>query len=91
MDDYNKAGIRIRYLFYPRAGVKSPSYDKAVSVWCADDRLQAMTDSKAGKDVENKSCENPVMSHMQLGQEMGVTGTVWEIRLLLLQCGPGSG
>ena len=75
IDEYNKQGIRIRYLFYPRAGVDSPSYRKAVAVWCADDRNQAMTLSKAGKKVEQKECENPVADHYELGQRMGVTGT----------------
>jgi len=75
MEGYNEAGISVRYLFYPRAGIGSPSYDKAVSVWCADDRRQAMTDAKTGKEVENKSCKNPVEDHLALGEAMGVTGT----------------
>ena len=75
IEDYNKEGISVRYLFFPRAGVGSPSYEKAVSVWCADDRKQAMTDSKAGKEIETKTCDNPVQDHMLLGQAMGVTGT----------------
>ncbi len=75
IEDYNEEGISVRYLFYPRAGVGSPSYQKAVSVWCADDRNQAMTDSKAGKAIEDKTCDNPLQEHMLLGQAMGVTGT----------------
>jgi thiol:disulfide interchange protein DsbC len=75
MDEYNNRGIRIRYLFYPRAGAGSPSHRKAVAVWCADDRNQAMTLSKAGKKVEQKECENPVAEHYELGRRMGVTGT----------------
>ncbi len=34
-----------------------------------------MTDSKAGRAVETKTCDNPVQDHMLLGQAMGVTGT----------------
>ena len=75
MADYNEAGIRIRYLFYPRAGVGSHSYDKAVSVWCADDRNRAMTDAKAGRSIESKVCDNPVQEHMALGQQFGLSGT----------------
>jgi thiol:disulfide interchange protein DsbC len=75
IDDYSKEGIRVRYLFFPRAGVGSPSYQKAISVWCADDRRQAMTDAKAGKPLESKTCDNPVQDHMLLGELMGVTGT----------------
>jgi len=75
MARYNEAGIRIRYLFYPRAGIGSDSYDKAVSVWCADDRKAAMDKSKAGQEIPARSCENPVDEHYALGQTMRVTGT----------------
>lgn len=75
MDDYLKEGFEIRYLFFPRAGVGSPSYDKSVSVWCAQDRKQAMTDAKAGKELPKAQCDNPVREHMHLGEMMGVTGT----------------
>jgi len=75
MEDYTEAGIKVRYLFYPRAGVGSPSYQKAVSVWCADDSAKAMTAAKTGGNVEDKTCENPVQDHMELGELMGVNGT----------------
>jgi thiol:disulfide interchange protein DsbC len=75
MDRYNEEGIRIRYLFYPRAGIGSDSYQKAVSVWCADDRKAAMDKAKSGQDVETRTCENPVEAHYELGQTMRVTGT----------------
>jgi thiol:disulfide interchange protein DsbC len=75
MDRYNDAGIRIRYLFYPRSGPNTPSFDKAVSVWCADDRQEAMTAAKRGDDVEARTCDNPVMKDYELGQQMGITGT----------------
>jgi thiol:disulfide interchange protein DsbC len=75
MGRYNEAGIRIRYLFYPRAGIGSDSYEKAVSVWCADDRKAAMDKSKAGENIPARTCENPVDEHYALGQTMRVTGT----------------
>ncbi|VAX06949.1 Thiol:disulfide interchange protein DsbC [hydrothermal vent metagenome] len=75
MDGYLEYGIRIRYLFFPRAGVGSPSYKKAVAVWCADDRNNAMTQSKAGKSIELKECKNPVADHYNFGQLMNVQGT----------------
>jgi len=75
MDGYLKEGIKVRYLFFPRAGIGSKSYDKAVSVWCSADRNQAMTDAKAGKDLGNKTCDNPVATHYKLGEELGVQGT----------------
>ena len=36
---------------YPRAGIGSRSYEKAVTVWCSDDPNQAMTDAKAGLEM----------------------------------------
>lgn len=75
MGKYNAAGIRIRYLFMPRAGKGSESYKKAVNVWCAKDRQQAMTDAKAGKEVAAQTCKNPVEEHIELADIMGISGT----------------
>ncbi|GAB6042220.1 bifunctional protein-disulfide isomerase/oxidoreductase DsbC [Endothiovibrio diazotrophicus] len=75
MADYNAAGIEVRYLFYPRAGVGSPSYDKAVSVWCADDRNAALDKAKNGEEIEAKKCDNPIADQMALGDVFGVRGT----------------
>lgn len=75
MASYNKLGIKVRYLAYPRAGVGSPSYKKAVSVWCANDKKKAMTEAKNGKNLPEKNCENPVASQMSLGKNLGVNGT----------------
>ncbi len=75
MPQYNDLGIRVRYLFFPRSGLNTPSYDKAVSVWCADDRNDAMTRAKAGKSVEDRKCDNPVADHYNLGRTLGIRGT----------------
>ena len=74
----NEKGITVEYLMFPRAGIKSKSYDKAVSVWCAGDskaQQKAMTTAKERKPIEEKKCENPVEAQYKLGQEIGVTGT----------------
>jgi thiol:disulfide interchange protein DsbC len=72
---YNASGIRVRYLFMPRAGKGSESYKKAVGVWCAKDRQRAMTDAKAGKDVPAQDCKNPVDEHLALAELLGINGT----------------
>ena len=72
---YNDAGIRVRYLFFPRSGPETESYFKAVSVWCADDRLDAMTLSKQGVAIDQRTCQNPVNAHYELGRSIGVSGT----------------
>ena len=73
--DFNKLGIEVRYAAFPRAGIGSPSFNKAVSVWCADDRNKAITQAKAGGNVDEKTCDNPVAAEYALGQQLGVTGT----------------
>ena len=40
MQTYLDVGIEVRYLAFPRAGVGSESYNKIVSVWCADDSFR---------------------------------------------------
>ena len=75
MAEYNRMGVRIRYLAFPRAGINSPSYDKYVSAWCANDRQTAMSDAKNGKRVPKKSCDNPVEEQFALGRSVGVRGT----------------
>lgn len=75
MNDYLDKGIRVRYLAFPRSGVNTPSYYKAVGVWCADDRKAAMTQAKAGGKVEEKKCKHPVDQHLAAGEAVGVTGT----------------
>ena len=75
MADYNDLGIEIRYLAFPRAGLKSKSYDKTVSVWCSDDRQEAIGAAKARRPVEARQCVNPVESHYATGRRIGVNGT----------------
>lgn len=75
MAEYNKHGIKVRYLAYPRAGIDSEAYNKAVSVWCADDRKDAMTKAKNNQDVPPKTCDNPVAEQYKLGEMMGIRGT----------------
>ncbi len=75
MDQYLAEGITIRYLFYPRAGKGSDSYNKAVSVWCAEDRNTALTHAKQGKTPDSKQCKNPVDAQMALAEKFGARGT----------------
>ena len=75
IDQYLAEGISINYLFFPRAGKGSNSYKKAVSVWCSDDRNATLTAAKQSKDPEQKTCDNPVDEHMQLGVVFEVRGT----------------
>lgn len=75
IDDYNEAGIRVNYAAFPRAGIGSESFQKMVSVWCADDRQAALTLAKGGGTPEPAECDSPVEEQYKLGQSLGVTGT----------------
>ncbi len=74
--EYNKDGIAVRYLFFPRSGPDTESFAKAEQVWCAKDRNAALTQAKLGGGYKGEqSCANPVLDHLQLGSELGVRGT----------------
>ena len=75
INDYMKEGISVEYLFFPRAGIGSDSFNKAVSVWCAADPRKALTDAKLDKPVAKRTCTNPVTMDFNLGQRIGVDGT----------------
>ena len=75
MADYNAEGITIRYMAYPRSGIGTRSYQKAVNVWCADDPNKAMSAAKEGEAIADKACENPVAQQFELGQALGIQGT----------------
>lgn len=77
--ELNDNGVAVRYLLFPRAGVGSQSYRTSVSVWCAGDRQSALTAAKAGRSVEQQRCNNPVESHLEIGRELGVSGTPYMV------------
>jgi thiol:disulfide interchange protein DsbC len=72
---YNDLGITVQYLMFPRSGPDTPSYDKAVSVWCSEDRKDALTRAKAGETLDKATCDNPVRAQYAIGQQLGVRGT----------------
>jgi thiol:disulfide interchange protein DsbC len=66
----------VRYLFYPRSGPDSESWDKADAVWCSPNRNDALTRAKRGEALKPARCgETPVARDYELGQEFGVRGT----------------
>jgi thiol:disulfide interchange protein DsbC len=75
VNEYNKLGIAIDYLFFPRAGIGSESFQKAVNVWCAPDRKVALTMAKNDRSLPKKNCTNYVTMDYKLGMQVGVEGT----------------
>lgn len=74
---YNKLGIEVRYLAYPRAGENSPGWELTRSVWCAEDRKAALTKAKNGADLDAPPvCSDAAVEHgYQAGQAVGLRGT----------------
>jgi thiol:disulfide interchange protein DsbC len=73
---YNKQGIRVRYLSYPRSGPDTGSWFKADAVWCSADPGKALTLAKQGEEMKKVDCPtSPVARHYQLGEQVGIEGT----------------
>ena len=76
MPQYNAAGIGIRYVFFPRSGPHTPSFEQAQAVWCSADRREALTQAKRGVHINAPtSCPNPVAQHYAAGESIGVNAT----------------
>jgi thiol:disulfide interchange protein DsbC len=77
MQELNRLGVRVRYMFFPRTGPNTESWRKAEVVWCSADRNDALTRAKAGAQLDmNKTCgPTPVAREYELGQNIGVHGT----------------
>ncbi|WP_458071430.1 DsbC family protein [Rhodanobacter sp. BL-MT-08] len=79
--DFNKAGIAVEYLAWPREGVTTtagrptPTYTEMVSVWCAADRKAAFTAAIGGAAPKPATCTNPVKDQFELGLKLGLDGT----------------
>jgi thiol:disulfide interchange protein DsbC len=74
--EYNRLGIRVRYLFYPRTGPNTASWIKAEEVWCSPDRKEALTRAKLGEPLHVRLCTHtPIPREYELGQELGLVGT----------------
>ncbi|MEM6639285.1 MAG: DsbC family protein [Pseudomonadota bacterium] len=76
IEDLEALGVEVRYLFFPRAGPGSASWDKAESVWCSDDRNAALTSAKAGNTITPNACgDASIKAQYELGRAVGLTGT----------------
>lgn len=73
--ELNAQGVTVRYLAYPRSGLRTEGHQNLVSVWCADDPQAALTKAKAGGSVARAQCENQVAEQYNFGRQVGVTGT----------------
>jgi len=75
--EYNRLGVRVRYMFFPRSGPNTESWTKAEQVWCSANRNEALTKAKLGEELKSpKTCGNsPVGRDYALGQQFDIRGT----------------
>jgi thiol:disulfide interchange protein DsbC len=74
--EYNRLGIEVRYLFFPRSGPSTESWRKAESVWCSADRNAALTRAKKGETVNAPKCTSDIVKRdFELGVKLNVKGT----------------
>lgn len=70
------AGIRVRYVFFPRSGPNTPSYAKAVHAWCNQQQPGELEQlMKGATPAQLKSCDNPIQRHFDLAGSLGLAGT----------------
>lgn len=74
--EYNRLGIRVRYMFFPRSGPDTESWHKAEAVWCSSNRNDALTRAKNGEDLKAAKCPTDIIKRdFELGQKLAVDGT----------------
>ncbi|MDN3682739.1 thioredoxin fold domain-containing protein [Vibrio tapetis subsp. quintayensis] len=80
MAQYNEAGITVRYMAYPRAGVASDVGLQMANIWCSADPKAAMDEVKLKRTLSNKpenaqKCVETIAQQHDLGAKLGVRGT----------------
>ena len=74
--EYNRLGIGVRYLFYPRSGPGTESWKKAEAVWCAANRNDALTRAKKDEPVKSAKCAADIVARdWELGHKLAIEGT----------------
>jgi thiol:disulfide interchange protein DsbC len=78
IEEYMDSGVTVHYLAFPRGGPTTKAAAAMRHIWCAEDRLQALTDAKLNEkvsDAELGECAKPVDEQYPLGLKFGVRGT----------------
>jgi thiol:disulfide interchange protein DsbC len=71
--DYMKNNVEVRYIFMPLKGANDMK--KTISVWCSDDKQLALDIAKAGGELDEKSCDNPIKKHLKTARDLNIQGT----------------
>lgn len=81
IQQYLDKGIEIKYLPFPRSGKNTPSYYKAVTIWCAkgNERNKLLDQAKLTNDFKynnnNQNCSSAVDTSLNLVGKLGLNGT----------------
>lgn len=75
MKEYNDQGITVRYLAFPRQGLKSQAERDMNVIWCAKDRAKAFDSAMKQEKVTGETCDIDLAKHYQLGVQFGIQGT----------------
>lgn len=68
--------VTIYTFLYPIVGLHPDAKNKAISVWCADDKNDAWEKLMiSGQMPNNKMCNHPVDKNIALAQKFGINGT----------------
>jgi thiol:disulfide interchange protein DsbC len=74
--EYNRLGIKVRYMFFPRSGPDTDSWHKAEAVWCSSNRADALTRAKKDEVINSPKCPADIIARdYELGHKLGVEGT----------------
>ncbi|MGP1956622.1 MAG: bifunctional protein-disulfide isomerase/oxidoreductase DsbC [Arsenophonus sp. NC-PE1-MAG3] len=75
--EYNKNGITVRYLAFPRNGLYQESAKVMTSIWCSDNRQKALTDALKGEMVSPiEKCKTvDIAAQFNVGHMLGINGT----------------
>lgn len=75
--ELTKQGVEVKYLAFPRAGLKGDTYEKMHDIWCSDDRHKALEAGYKNRKVSKAKtfCKSIVNEQFELGRQIGVTGT----------------
>lgn len=75
--EYNKKGITVRYLVFPRNGLHHESAKTMTSIWCSANRQKALTDAFKGETISPiEKCKTvDIAAQFNIGHMLGINGT----------------
>lgn len=75
IEEYQELGITVNYLAWPRS---DQSMADMQQIWCADDKVTALSDAKLHGEIAKASCDGKpqtVQDQWLIGSQFGVRGT----------------